>query len=77
MAQYKCVPAPKNINIDKNGNVDAAANLFAEIMNNEANNGWRFQSMETLTITQPSGCFSFITGNTITINYNMLVFVKE
>lgn len=77
MAQYKCVPAPKNIKVDKNGGADSAAKLFADIMNNEAAQGWKFHSMETLTVTEPSGCLSFITGNTITVSYNMLVFSME
>lgn len=77
MIQYKCVPAPKNIRVDKNGGAESASKVFSDLMNGEAANGWKFHTMETLTVTQPSGCLSFITGNTITVSYNMLVFIKE
>lgn len=73
MAQYKCIPAPKNIK----GNAETACSLLADVMNREATDGWEFHSMESFTVTEPSGCLAFITGNTVTVSYNMLTFVKK
>ncbi len=75
MAEYKCVPVPQNIKIGKKESVESAARLFSDMMNYEANNGWKYHSMETLYVTLPSGCLSFITGSTISMSIILLVFV--
>ena len=77
MAQYKCVPAPKNISLAKKQTVETACGLFADLINKEAVDGWEYHSMETITVTEPAGCLAFLTGNTTTISYNMLTFVKK
>ena len=52
MAQYKCVPAPKEIVIDKKGSYDTAVRSFADLINHEASGEWKFHSMENIAVTQ-------------------------
>lgn len=72
MKQYKAVAGPKSIEVDK-GNTQAAFNTFAQIINNEAQQGWEYHSMETITVTEKPGCFS----QPISKNFYMLIFVRE
>ena len=72
MKQYKAVAGPKNVSVDK-GNTQSAFDLFANIMNAEAANGWCYHSMETITVTEKPGCFQ----PPVPCNYYMLIFVKE
>ncbi len=78
MAQYKCIPAPRELIIDKNGSCDSAVRSFSDLLNREAVDGWKFYSMETILVTQNPGCLSALAGQkAATTNYNMLVFIKE
>ena len=72
MKQYKAVAGPKSINVAK-GDTQSAFNLFADIINREAQGGWDYHSMETITVTEKPGC----TQQPVPINYYMLIFVKE
>jgi hypothetical protein len=72
MKQYKAVAGPKNISVAK-GDTQAAFNSFASLINSEANNGWEYHSMETITVTENPGCMQ----NPIPVNYYMLIFVRE
>ena len=72
MKLYKAVAGPKNINVDKGG-TQSAFDMFAEIINREAKNGWEYHSMETISVTEKPGCFQQPTS----LNYYMLIFVKE
>lgn len=72
MKQYRVVAGPKNINVDKGGTQNAFS-MFAEIINNEARNGWEYHSMETILVTEKPGCFQ----QPIPLNYYMLIFMKE
>lgn len=74
MAQYKCIPAPINVRVEKRGGLNAAAKAFESIMNQEAKNGWKYCSTETLTVTEPSGCMS---QSTVTTTTYMLIFINE
>ena len=86
--QYKCVPAPKNLNISHDGSYDDAVRSFADIINSEATDGWEFHSMEQVSVTrQPpkAGCFGgllILIGLRLppiatTSNFNLLIFSKE
>lgn len=78
MAQYKCIPAPKELVIDKKGSYDTAICSFADLINQEANGGWEFYSMENIAVTQNPGCLASLFGQKEAIVYfNMLVFVKK
>ncbi len=72
MKQYKAVAGPKSINVDK-GNTQSAFDLFADIINSEASNGWEYHSMETITVTEKPGCLQ----QAIPANYYMLIFVRD
>jgi len=76
--EYKCVPAPRNLIIEKNGSFDAAVRSFADLINSEANGGWKFHSLENIAITQKQGCLAGLFGQKeISIIFNMLIFSKE
>ena len=78
MAQYKCVPAPKELVIDKKGSYDAAVRSFADLINQEAYVGWEFHSMENIAVTQKLGYLAGLFGQKeATVYFNMLVFVKK
>ena len=78
MAQYKCVPAPKELVIDARGDYSSAINSFADLINSEANEGWKFYSMENIAVTQNPGCLAgLFGGKAVTGYFNMLIFVKE
>lgn len=77
MAQYKCIPAPMNLIIDKNGSVDTAVRSFANLINEEAQDGWKFHSMENIAVTEKPGCLAGLFGRKdATVYFNMLVFEK-
>ena len=78
MTQYKCVPAPKNIVIGSDGNMDNAVKSFSDLMNSEVAGGWIFYSMEEISVIQEAGCIASIFGGKATqITYNMLIFKKD
>ena len=72
MKQYKAVPGPKNISV-KAGDMQAAFNLFSELINRETTNGWEYHSMETITVTENPGCFQ----QPVSTNHYMMIFCRE
>ncbi len=70
MKEYKVVPGPMNIVVDKN-NQEAAFNRFGDLINQHCVDGWQYHSMETIAVTE-SGCM-----NNTTVNYYMLIFERE
>lgn len=72
MKQYKTVAGPMNISVDK-GNSQAAFQIFADIINREAAQGWEYHSMETITVTEKPGC----TGQPVSTNFYMLIFARN
>lgn len=78
MPQYKCVPAPKNLVIDKNGSMESAVRDYADLINREAVDGWIFHSQEEILVSQNPGCLMVLLGQKAEqIHYNMLIFVKQ
>ena len=78
MAHYKCVPAPKELTIKSKKDYESAINSFANLINNEAKDGWRFASMENIAVTQKAGCFMALLGQKdATTYFNMLIFEKD
>jgi len=71
MKKYKAVAGPTSVEVGK-GDTQAAFNLFADIINAEAQNGWEYHSMETITVTENPGCLQQATSR----NYYMLIFVQ-
>ena len=83
--QYKCVPAPTGLVIDKKGSHAGAVRSYADLINREVSGGWQFHSLETISVTQDPGCLSAllykipIIGGLlgkppITLTFNMLIF---
>ncbi|MBD8914792.1 MAG: DUF4177 domain-containing protein [Pseudobutyrivibrio sp.] len=70
MKQYKTVAGPTNINVGK-GETQYAFNIFAEIINSEATDGWEYHSMETISVTEMRD------QGPGRIEYYMLIFVKD
>ena len=72
MKEYKTVAGPKNIEVKK-GDLQAAFDVFSEIINANARGGWQYHSMETITVTEKPGCFQ----QPISHYYYMLIFERE
>ena len=72
MKQYRTVAGPKIISVDK-GNTQSAFDMFAQIINREAANGWDYHSMENITVTEKAGCI----GQPTVTNYYMLIFERN
>ena len=71
--EYKCVAAPKELIIKKQAEMDKAVAGFANIINNEAVQGWEFYSMEQIATTVPVGCLAALFGKKEETTYsNML-----
>lgn len=74
---YKAVPGPKVIRIE-NDNLSMATDAFAELINANATDGWRFHSLETIITseTTQTGCIRK-ESHTTEHNIYMLIFCKE
>jgi len=68
---YKAVPGPKIISIT-DGNPASATNSFAQIINAEAQDGWTYHSMETITVQEKTGCS--LQPQIVNTNIYMLIF---
>ena len=78
MAQYKTVAGPVGLTISKKESYSEAVKQYANIINNEAVNGWKLDCIQEIPVTKDNGCLASLSGNaTTTITFNMLVFVKE
>ena len=75
---YKAVPGPKTVTI-KNDNYQSACDLFVDIINREAADGWKYVSMETVTTEEvkTSGCVFNKQETLVTTYIYMLIFCKE
>lgn len=71
---YKAVPGPKVISIT-DGNHSSATNSFASIINAEAQDGWVYHSMETITVQENVGCA--LQPQVQNTNIYMLIFYHE
>ena len=67
------VPGPQNITIDHGENAQLAMDSFASIINQSAQNGWNFHSMQSISVTEKPGCI----GQPVTLNYYMLIFERD
>ena len=71
---YKAVPGPKVISIT-GGNHSVATDSFVSIINAEAQNGWIYHSMETITVQEKTGCD--LQPQIVNTNIYMLIFCRE
>lgn len=72
MKEYKTVAGPKSIQVNK-GDIQSAFNRFADIINANAQGGWEYHSMETITVVEKPGCFQQPTP----MYYYMLIFERD
>ena len=81
MLTYKVVPFVANI--QKGQGSQAAAEQLADLINGEAQQGWRYQRMENVEIIihDPGnkGCFGFgaVAPSQQTLRFDMVVFARE
>ena len=75
---YKAVPGPKVITIE-NDNISMATDAFANLINANATDGWRFYSLETITTTETNKVGCALNAQTVTKEHNiyMLIFEKD
>lgn len=75
---YKAVPGPKVITIE-NDNLNMATNAFADLINANAIDGWKFYSLETIKTTETKKVGCALKPQMVTTNYDiyMLIFCKE
>lgn len=71
---YKAIPGPKVISIS-DGNHATATNSFASIINAEAQAGWIYHSMETITVQEKEGCA--LQPQYVNTNIYMLIFYRQ
>ena len=71
---YKAVPGPKVISIS-DGDHYGATETFVKIINRQAQDGWIYHSMETLTVQEKQGCD--LQPQFVNTNLYMLIFYKE
>ncbi|HMO52169.1 MAG TPA: hypothetical protein PKE26_12420 [Kiritimatiellia bacterium] len=77
MSQYKCVPGPKNLVVNRIDDMDQAVIQFSDLINKHCKDGWDFFSLEEVSVTRRPGCLAGLFGaRETTVNYNMLVFKK-
>ena len=74
MKTYKAIPGPLIVSIEK-GKVNSATDLFANMINAEAQQGWEFVSMETITVQEKQGCL--FNQQYVNTTIYMLIFCKE
>lgn len=78
MKLYKCIPAPVGLIIDRNGSYNSAVNSYADLINQHTQGGWELMFVQSVPITEKSGCLASLSGKSdVTTYFNMLVFVKE
>ena len=76
--QYKCVPAPMGLVIQDKKDYESAVRSFADIINKEATGGWKFHSMEYISVTHQPGCLAGLFGaKEKSKSYNMLIFSND
>ncbi len=78
MKEYKCIPAPVGLVMDRNGSYNNAVNSYADIINRETQGGWELMFIQSVPVTKQAGCLASLFGvKNETTFFNMLVFVHE
>ena len=76
--RYKCVPARDYLVIDSEETPEDAGRSLAKLINREAKNGWKYHSMEKISVHQNPGCLGWLLGKKGTDEYfYMLIFSNE
>lgn len=74
--KYKAVPGPMGFSV-RSGDSEQAFKAFEDIINANAVNGWKFHSMETVSVTENPGCLDGGEKNAKTTHYYMFIFERE
>ena len=78
MIQYKSVPGPVGITINRNDDYTSAVKQYASIIDRESVGGWKFECIRKIPVTKKAGCLASLFGQENTTLYmNMLVFSKD
>ena len=78
MKVYKTVEGPREMVMEKGGNIANTMKYFEDLINAEARNGWRYHSMNTLPIYEKPGCLGALLGNQGTVhNRYLLIFERD
>ena len=78
MIQYKSVPGPVGLTINRNEDYASAVKQYAAIIDREAVGGWEFECIRKIPVTKSAGCLASLLGHEdITLYVNMLVFSKD
>lgn len=74
---YKVIPFVASIDANK-GNADHAAKQLESLINDLANQGWKYVRLESVTtfVLPDAGCFGFGGKPGFNTNYQMVVFEK-
>lgn len=75
MLQYKTVAGPTVVTTSSN-DFTYATNTYAKIINDQAQKGWKYHSMNTITVEKPMGCLALFLPPQRTL-VNMLIFYRE
>lgn len=81
--RYKTVPGPVNLVIGKNDSYEVAVREYANIIQKEAQGGWKLLMIQEVPVVKNKGCLAGcaemlgLGSATETIVFNMLVFCKE
>lgn len=76
--EYRTVPAPKVLSIINETQEAAAIASFGNLINQGAQQGWEFVSMESITTEEAPGCLAFLGGSRGRVKvHNMLVFKRK
>jgi len=77
MSQYKCIPGPKKLVVNRVSDMDNAVVQFSDLINEHCVDGWDFYSLEEVSVTRQPGCLAGLFGaKETTVNYNMIIFKK-
>ena len=71
---YKTVPAPLIVAVEE-GKLSQGVQLFEDVINEKANLGWTYVSMETITVQEKTGCS--LNPQPVNTTIHMLIFKKE
>ena len=72
--EYKCVAGPTELVVKSQNEASIAVASYADLINEGAQDGWEFYSMESMTVSQAPGCFS---KDAPPIIFNMLIFRRQ
>lgn len=74
--EYKCIPGPSQLIVKSQADSATAVRSYADLINSEADDGWEFHSLESMTVAQAAGCGGG-GDKTPPVIFNMLIFKRS